>query len=81
MSEVMLKSLLNKMTLDEKIAQLIQLASHFYEGSNAKGDSTGPMAELGISENVVHNSGSVIGASGAKGDCPNPRYTSKKQSA
>ena len=66
MSEVMLKSLLNKMTLDEKIAQLIQLASHFYEGSNAKGDSTGPMAELGISENVVHNSGSVIGASGAK---------------
>ncbi len=66
MSEVMLKSLLNKMTLDEKIAQLIQLASHFYEGSNAKGDSTGPIAELGISENVVHNSGSVIGASGAK---------------
>ena len=39
MSEEMLKSLLNKMTLDEKIAQLIQLASHFYEGSNAKGDS------------------------------------------
>ena len=38
------------MTLDEKIAQLIQLASHFYEGSNAKGDSTGPIAELGISE-------------------------------
>ena len=66
MSEVMLKSLLNKMTLDEKIAQLIQLASHFYEGSNAKGDSTGPIAELGISKKVVHNSGSVIGASGAK---------------
>ena len=66
MSEVMLKSLLNKMTLDEKIAQLIQLASHFYEGSNAKGDSTGPLAELGISNEIVQNSGSVIGASGAK---------------
>ena len=66
MSEGMLKSLLNKMTLDEKIAQLIQLASHFYEGSNAKGDSTGPLAELGISNEIVQNSGSVIGASGAK---------------
>ena len=66
MSEGMLKSLLNKMTLDEKIAQLIQLASHFYEGSNAKSDHTGPIAELGISKEIVQNSGSVIGASGAK---------------
>ena len=54
------------MTLDEKIAQLIQLASHFYEGSNTKGDHTGPMAELGISKEIVQNSGSVIGATKAK---------------
>ena len=62
----MLKSLLNRMTLDEKIAQFIQLASHFHVGSNAKGDNTGPMAELGISKEIVQNSGSVIGASEAK---------------
>ena len=66
MSEAMLKSLLNKMTLDEKIAQFIQLAPHFYEGSNVKSDHTGPLAELGISKEIVQNSGSVIGASEAK---------------
>ena len=66
MSEEILEYILEQMTLDEKIAQLIQLASHFFEGSNAKGDSTGPMDELGISKKIVHNCGSVIGASGAK---------------
>ena len=66
MSEEKLKYLLEQMTLDEKIAQLIQLVPRFYEGSNDKGDITGPMTELGISEEIVQNSGSVIGASGAK---------------
>ena len=66
MNEEELKHLLEQMTLDEKIAQLIQLVPHFYEGSKDKGDITGPMAELGISEEIVQNSGSVIGASGAK---------------
>ena len=66
MSEEKLKYLLEQMTLDEKIAQLIQLVSRFYEGSNDKSDITGPMNELGISEEIVQNSGSVIGASGAK---------------
>jgi len=54
------------MTLDEKIAQLIQLVPNFFEGSKEKGDVTGPMAKLGISEEIVQNSGSVIGASGAR---------------
>ncbi len=66
MSEDKLKSLLGQMTLDEKIAQFIQLVPRFYEGSNDKSDITGPMTELGISEEIVQNSGSVIGASGAK---------------
>ncbi len=66
MNETMLKSLLGVMTLDEKIAQFMQLASHYYEGSCAKGDNTGPMAELGITEEIVRNSGSVIGATSAK---------------
>ncbi len=54
------------MTLDEKVAQLIQLVPGFFEGSKEKGDVTGPMSKLGISEEVVRNSGSVIGASGAR---------------
>lgn len=59
-----MKSILSKMTLDEKIAQLMQLAGHFYEGLD--GEITGPMEDLGISESIVSNSGSVLGASGAK---------------
>ena len=66
MSEDKLKALLEQMTLDEKIAQFIQLVPRFYEGSNDKSDITGPMTELGISKEIVQNSGSVIGASGAK---------------
>ena len=45
------------MTLDEKIAQLTQLTSSFFEGSNAKGDPTGPMNELGINKEIVQNCG------------------------
>lgn len=66
MDDQQLISLLRQMTLDEKIAQLIQLIPRFYKGSSDKGDITGPMAELGISEDIVQNSGSVIGATGAK---------------
>ena len=66
MTEEKLKYLLKQMTLDEKITQFIQLVPQFYEGSNNKGDKTGPMTELGISKEIVQNSGSVIGASGAK---------------
>ncbi|WP_428910731.1 beta-glucosidase BglX [Niallia sp. Krafla_26] len=65
-NEEQLNHLLNQMTLDEKIAQCIQLAPNFYEGSKEKGDVTGPMAKLGISEELVQNSGSLIGATGAK---------------
>ncbi|WP_221566786.1 beta-glucosidase BglX [Alkalihalobacillus sp. TS-13] len=61
-----LTSLVNKMTLDEKIAQLIQLAAPFYKGASNEGQITGPMAEMGITKDVVNNSGSVLGASGAE---------------
>lgn len=59
-----LHSILSQMTLDEKIAQLMQLAGHFYQGLD--GEITGPMDELGIDGFTVSNSGSVLGASGAK---------------
>ncbi|WP_128895242.1 glycoside hydrolase family 3 N-terminal domain-containing protein [Longirhabdus pacifica] len=57
--------LLNKMTLDEKIAQLLQLATPFFKGAKDQGEITGPMQSLNISEEIVENSGSVLGASGA----------------
>ncbi|MFE1245352.1 glycoside hydrolase family 3 N-terminal domain-containing protein [Fictibacillus sp. NPDC058756] len=59
-------SLIEKMTIHEKISQLIQLATPFYEGAANGGQITGPMLELGIQKEDVINSGSVLGASGAK---------------
>lgn len=63
---VNVNELLKQMTLDEKIAQLIQLAVPFYEGAEGDGLITGPMESLGITEETVHNSGSVLGMAGAK---------------
>ncbi|MFD0586533.1 beta-glucosidase BglX [Paenibacillus sp. GCM10027627] len=59
-------NLVSQMTLDEKIAQLIQLAVPFYEGAVGEGQITGPMESLGISEETIHNSGSVLGMAGAQ---------------
>ncbi len=64
-SSVSLPDLLAQMTLDEKIAQLIQLAVPFYEGAVDAGLITGPMESLGITEDTVRNSGSVLGMAGA----------------
>src|SRR5690625_3892993 len=66
MVETDIKTLLNKMTLDEKVDQLIQLATLFYKGAKFDGEITGPMSDLGITETVIQNSGSVLGASGAR---------------
>ncbi|QGH33580.1 beta-glucosidase BglX [Gracilibacillus salitolerans] len=61
-----LTQLLNDMTLDEKIDQFIQLATFFYAGAETQGEITGPMEDMGISQEIIRNSGSVLGASGAK---------------
>ncbi|XXM72973.1 glycoside hydrolase family 3 N-terminal domain-containing protein [Lysinibacillus sphaericus] len=66
MNEQKLTSLVNEMTLDEKIAQLTQLATPFFKGASDGGQITGPMAEMGISDETIGNAGSVLGASGAK---------------
>ncbi|MDX8343132.1 beta-glucosidase BglX [Rossellomorea sp. YZS02] len=66
MSGNKLQSLLEQMTLDEKIAQLMQLATPFFKGAKEQGQITGPMAEMGVSGDTVQNSGSVLGASGAQ---------------
>ncbi|TYS18036.1 beta-glucosidase BglX [Rossellomorea vietnamensis] len=66
MQDVNLTELLSKMTLDEKIAQLTQLATPFFKGSKDQGEITGPMKEMGITQKVIENAGSVLGASGAQ---------------
>ncbi|MCA1061424.1 beta-glucosidase BglX [Rossellomorea aquimaris] len=66
MRENKLLSLLNQMTLDEKIAQLMQLATPFFKGAKEQGQITGPMAEMGVTDDTIQNSGSVLGASGAQ---------------
>lgn len=64
MNSQKLTSLLKEMTLDEKIAQLLQLATPFFEGSKDEGQITGPLASMNISEENVRSTGSVLGASG-----------------
>lgn len=59
-------SYLSRMTLAEKIDQLLQLAVPFFEGARTEGEITGPMQELGVSEETVRNTGSVLGLSGAQ---------------
>lgn len=61
-----LEELLQKMTLDEKIAQLQQLAAPFYEDAEDEGLITGPMESLGITADTVKNAGSVLGLAGAE---------------
>ncbi|MFC0394437.1 beta-glucosidase BglX [Paenibacillus mendelii] len=54
------------MTLSEKIAQLQQLAPAFYEGSNSAGQITGPLEGMGMTEEMIHHAGSVLGLGGAE---------------
>jgi len=61
-----LNDLIRQMTLDEKVAQLIQLAVPFFAGADDAGQITGPMASLGINEHTVRNAGSVLGMAGAQ---------------
>jgi len=58
-----LKKLINDMSLDEKVAQLMQLGGEFYHAANA--EITGPLEDMGITPDVVFNSGSVLGVTGA----------------
>lgn len=66
MNNQQLQELLEKMTLEEKIGQLLQLSPQFFEGSGNQGEITGPMQDMGIDEEVIKNTGSVLGGSGAK---------------
>lgn len=66
MNNQQLMDLVNQMTLEEKVAQLLQLTANFYEGTDMQGQITGPMEEMGITEQSVRASGSILGLSGAQ---------------
>jgi len=61
-----LESLLNEMTLQEKVGQLVQLATPFFKGASDRGHITGPMVDMNITEEDIEQTGSVLGASGAQ---------------
>jgi len=59
-----LLSLLSKMTLEEKVGQLAQIAGVPYESEES--EITGPVAEMGIPRKLLPIAGSVLGVSGAE---------------
>jgi beta-glucosidase len=63
MNSQKLTELLEDMTLDEKIDQLLQVGSYYYE---KEGIVTGPENIVGFSEEEIQNAGSALGGSGAK---------------
>ncbi|MFW5437822.1 beta-glucosidase BglX [Paenibacillus apiarius] len=66
MDNQQLTAMVQRMTLEEKVAQLLQLTAHFHEGAGSEGLVTGPMEEMGITGQMVTASGSVLGLSGAQ---------------
>ena len=63
--DINVKELLDNLTLAEKIGQLQQLATTFYI-EDSEGELTGPLNDLGISEDKIWTSGSVLGVNSAK---------------
>lgn len=62
MQEEKLKALLQEMSLDDKISQLLQISGGCFEEENVV---TGPNAMYGVDEDVVYNIGSIINSVGA----------------
>ena len=60
-----LYELLGKMTLDEKIGQLIQIAGEVFLMDNIE-ISTGPLKNLGLSNEMLYNVGSILNIVGTK---------------
>ncbi|MCE3200732.1 beta-glucosidase BglX [Paenibacillus sonchi] len=66
MTEHLYHKYVKHMTLEEKIAQLLQLAAPFYDEPGDESEITGPMEELGIKYDTKRAVGSVLGIAGAK---------------
>ncbi|WP_041556488.1 glycoside hydrolase family 3 N-terminal domain-containing protein [Carnobacterium sp. 17-4] len=64
MDSIHLQHLLSKMTREEKIGQMVQLAGEFYKEEDS--ENTGPMHEMNLSPEKMTTIGSVLGISGAQ---------------
>ena len=60
-----LEKLLEKLSLEEKAGQLVQLMGNFYE-SDVEHVLTGPGKDLGLTEENIHLAGSILGTYGAE---------------
>ncbi len=65
MKEEKLYQLLNKMTVEEKIGQLIQVAGETFLMDNVE-VSTGPLKNLGLSNEMLYNVGSILNIVGTE---------------
>ncbi|KRN33073.1 Beta-glucosidase-related glycosidase [Liquorilactobacillus mali] len=63
MKENELRSLLNDLSLEEKIGQLVQLSGEFFKADDI---SIGPQQKLGITQRTVDLTGSILNVAGAK---------------
>ncbi|MDE1549701.1 glycoside hydrolase family 3 N-terminal domain-containing protein [Jeotgalibaca caeni] len=61
MEKKQLHKLLEQMTVEEKIGQLVQLTPNFFEETDGEGEITGPLMEWGMSKQELYNIGSVLG--------------------
>ena len=60
-----IRELLNEMTLDEKIGQMVQVAGDIFL-ENDINVSTGPLKNLELSEEKLYNVGSILNVIGAE---------------
>ncbi|WP_040215005.1 beta-glucosidase BglX [Clostridium polynesiense] len=60
-----IKDILNKMTIEEKIGQLLQLIPSFYKEAS-EGEITGPLKAAKLDEKILWNTGSVLGIANAE---------------
>ena len=63
MKETELKALLNELTWEEKVGQLVQLSGGFFHTDQL---AVGPQKKLGINQKIVDQVGSVLNVTGAK---------------
>ena len=64
MTEEQLKQMMDDLTIEEKVGQLVQLSGDFYTQNQAL--NVGPQQKLGIDKWVVEQSGSVLNVVGAE---------------
>lgn len=64
MKDKQLITLIEQMTIKEKINQLLQLAAAFY--SDKAEEKTGPMTEMRLNQATIDTAGTTLGISGAK---------------